>query len=528
MNIFILKGDLMQKRIISLVLAILMICGTYGCKKKANGDNSLVVMEDNSDINLAVASVGTLNPLETTSQSIQSIMNIVYEPLFEFDEKLNDVPVLAQSYSLSQDGRQITVKLRDDIKWHDGTNFTADDVIYTLSKLMHSNGFYKKTAGKISGFTATSKHEVVINLNRQELDFAYNLTFPILSKNTQYAGGFDFVPIGTGAYKFDTKSENEIVFVPNTSWHGDYEPKKKVVIKLLKDNFAVMEAFSVNEIDAIIPEEDESADYVPVGSSQTKQIVSQNMVFLGFNTAKIPTEIRRAIELLIDKQKIVEKDAYGYGKVCDISVNPNSWAYVSADLDGFSQDYIATLLARRGYVISDGVYSNGTNKTEYEIIVNSDNLSRTFIAETIAGTLNSAGFSVSVNKTDYSTYLSRINSGNFAMFVGETEMSSVIEPLEMVNKGNNYFWFDASELTGIYKELYGVRDKEKYVEITKKIVRKFSEDPPYIPLYFTTKEVFYGSNVSGITEPTLTQRYKNIGKWYFYNANTNDGEKADE
>lgn len=518
----------MQKRIISIVLAVSMIFAVCGCKNKFSKKDSLVVIEDSSDIKLGISELTTLNPLETKSKNIQSIMNIVYEPLFEYDEKMNIVPVLAESYRLSEDGRQITVKLREDVKWHDGTNFTADDVVYTLSKLIHSNGLYKNTADKISGFTAVSKYETVINLNRQELDFAYSLTFPILSKNTRYINSGDFVPLGTGAYKYAEKSENEIVFVPNSIWYGEPIPQKKVKVKLLRDSSAVLGAFSVNETDAIIPEENE--DYTSIGNAQTKSIITNNMVFLGFNTQnpKLLPEIRRAVELMLDKQKIIEKDAYGYGRICDISVNPNSWAYVSADLEGFSQDYIGTLLQRNGYVMSEGVYSNGENRMEFSIIVNSNNEKRVAVAERIAEMLSASGFAVSVNKTDYNTYLERINSGNFEMFVGEVETDCVINPLEMLDSKNNYFGFDTSELAQLNSELYGVQDKERYKDIVKQIVRKFSENPPYVPLFFKTTEVFYGTNVSGITEPTLTQRYKNIGNWYFYNASQKDEEKSND
>lgn len=519
----------MRKRTISAVLALVTLFTLTGCKKRLTDNDSIVVLEDNSDINLAISNTGTLNPFETSSNSIQSIMNIVFEPLFEYDEKLNIVPVLAESYKLSEDGRQITVRLRDDIKWHDGTNLTSDDVVYTLSKLVHSNGLYKKIADKINSFTATSKYEVVINLNRQELDFAYNLTFPILPTNTRYVDGYDFVPIGTGAYKYESKSENEIVFVPNSLWHGEPIPKKKVIIKILRDNSAVLEAFSVNEIDAIIPEENTGETSAAIGNSQRKQLVTSNMVFLGFNTqnSKLTPEIRRAIELLLDKQKILEKDAYGYGKVCDISVNPNSWAYVSADLEGFSQEYVAALLERSGYTLSDGVYSNSQGSMNFELIVNSNNEKRMAIADRIAETLSSSGFSVSVNKIDYNSYLDRIGNGNFEMFVGEVETSSPINPLELLDNNNNYFRFDVSELSELKYQLYGVRDKDKYRDTVRQIVRKFSENPPYVPLFFATTEVFYGTNVSGITEPTITQRYKNIGNWYFYNATTKDGEADD-
>lgn len=521
-----------MQKVMAVVLAVLLLPIFGGCKKVGitKENDSIVVLEDNTDINLAIANITSLNPLETKSKSVQSIMNIVYEPLFTYDEKINAVPVLADSYKLSDDGRQITVKLKDGVKWHDGTNFTSDDVIYTLSKLIHSDGLYRKTADKISGFTAISKNEVVINLNRQELDFAYNLTFPILSKSTRYVDSMDFEPIGTGAYKFGEKSENEIVLEPNLLWKGDVVPKKKVVIKLLRDSGALAQAFNVNETDAILSEEADEAGYAQNSNSQSKQIASQNMVFLGFNTQnpRLVPDIRRAIELLLDKQKIVEKNAYGYGKVCDISVNPDCWAYESANLSGYSQDYVAKLIEHNGYTMENGVYKNGEYSMELELLVNSDNEIRRKIADTIAETLSGVGFDVRVNAIDYNSYLDRINSGSYDMFVGEAETDSVINPLVMLDFGANYFNFDMTELRELSSELYGVSNKDKYKDIIKNIVRKFAENPPYVPLYFSTRGVFYGSNVSGITEPTLTDRYKNIEKWYLYSAKTEDGEKSDD
>lgn len=517
-----------MRKIIAVVLAALFIPLAGGCKKGGNDDenSAIVVLEDADDINLAIAAVSTLNPLETSSKSVQSIMNIVYEPLFSYDEKIEAVPILAKSYKLSEDGRQITVKLRDDVKWHDGTNFTADDVIYTLSKLVRSNGIYKKTAERIAGFTAISKNEVLINLNSRELDFAYNLTFPILSKQTRYVNDISFEPIGTGAYKFGSRSENEIILEPNSLWHGDVVPKKKVLIKLLRDSSALAEAFNVNETDAILSEEADDAGYAPKSKSQSKQIVSPNMVFLGFNTQnlRLVPEVRRAIELLLDKEKILEKNAYGYGRVCDVSINPDCWAYESADLTGYSQDYIAKLLEHSGFVMENGVYRNNEYSMALELLVNSDNETRCAIADTISETLSGAGFDVHVNAVNYNSYLSIIGSGDYDMFLGEVEADSVIDPLAMLDESENYFNFDTAELSELKAELYGVVDKGRYKSIIKDIVRKFAENPPYVPLFFTTRGVFYGPDVLGITEPTVSDRYKSIEKWYFYRTKTGNGE----
>ena len=518
-----------MRRITAAILAVLLIFTVSGCKKKGKGDegDTIVVLEDNTDISLAISGIDTLNPLETKSKSVQSIMNIVYEPLFELDEKINAVPVLAKSYKLSEDGRQITVKLRSDVKWHDGTVFNAEDVIYTLSKLIYSDGLYKKTADKISSFTAISNDEIVINFVKEELDFAYKLTFPILSKNTRYAKDADFLPIGTGAYKFAEKTESEIVLEPNTLWYGEAVPQKKVLIKLLRDNLAVTQAFNVNETDAILSEEAEDTQDMPKSNSQSKEIVSSNMVFLGFNTENpgFSPEVRRAIELLLDKQKILEKNAYGYGRTSDTSINPNSWAYESAGLDAYSQDYVAKLLDNAGYELKDGVYSNGQYTMEFEILVNSDNEQRMAIAETVSEMLSGAGFAVTVKTVGYNSYLSRISSGEFEMFIGETETDSVINPLAMLDNGKNYFGFDATELMVLQSNLYGETNQENYRKTVKTITRKFAENPPYIPLFFTTRSVLYAANVSGITEPTLTDRYKNIEKWYFYSAKA-EGEKT--
>lgn len=518
-----------MRKITALILAAALGMHICGCKKigKPDDNDSIVVLEENTDIKLAVSNIDTFNPLETASKSIQSIMNIVYEPLFTYDDKINAVPVLAKSYKLSEDGRRITVRLRDGVKWHDGTNFTAEDVVYTLSKLVRSNGLYKKTAEKIAGFTALSKNEVQINLNSQELDFAYELTFPVLSKNTRYKNNADFIPIGTGSYRFGEKRENEIIFDPNPLWHGDAVPQKKIVIKLARDNLEAAQAFNVNETDAILSEEADGAGYALKSNAQTRDIVSGNLIFLGFNTENpmLTPEVRRAIGLSMDKEKILKEKAYGYGRVCDISVNPDSWAYEGVASGEYSQDYIVKMLESRGYKLVDGVYSNGGQAMSFEILVNSDNDQRRAMAEAIAEMLSGAGFPSRVNAVSYNSYLEHINSGFYDMFVGEAETDSVIDPLALLDSGKNLFLFDASELKELRNGLYGERDKDDYKNKIKKIAAKFTENPPYIPLFFTTRSVIYGADVSGITQPTLTDRYKDIEKWYFYSTKTDEDEE---
>ena len=124
-----------------------MSLSLVSCKESEEGyveNGELVVIQDYSDITLGVYGIDTLNPVATKSKSVQKIMNIIYEPLFTIDENGKADPVLADSHSISDSGTQITIKLKNGVKWQDGTNFTAEDVTYTLSKMRDAGGLYSK------------------------------------------------------------------------------------------------------------------------------------------------------------------------------------------------------------------------------------------------------------------------------------------------------------------------------------------------------------------------------------------------
>lgn len=516
------------KKLLSVCIAAVLLFCTAACRQPENEtDNAvesgeLVVMSDTTDINLGIYEIDTLNPLETKSESVRNIMNIIYEPLFDRDAQGGSVPALAESYAVSEDGKTVTVNLRQDVKWHDGTVFTANDVIFTLSKLRSSQGFYRKTADKIRSFTATDKHQIRIELELPQPDFTPCLNFPILSAGSSYKTGTDFVPMGTGSYKFASRSSTEILLEPNEGWHGDTVSQKKIRVRILKDGNAAAEAFNVNELDAITSEELDPTVSAPKNNSQIKTVVSDKMVFLGFNAAVLPVNVRRAAILAVDKNKIVETEAYGHGVSADISINPSAWAY-SEYKTGLGTEHISTLLMQEGYRADGGVYVKDGQKLSVKILVNSENETRIRIARAICTALNTAGFSADIESVPYSEYLDRINSDSFDMFVGETETAPNMIPYAMLTGNDNYFNYDMSQLSGKIQQMYGVTDRSEYKNAVTQFIHAFYVNPPYLPLYFKTENVIYGSYVSGIEQPTDCDAYKDIEKWFFYNKNRKDG-----
>ena len=81
-----------------------------------------------------------INPILTSVNDVdRDIAALVYSGLTKYDKDGNIAPDLAEDYQVSQDGRIYTFKLRQNIKWHDGKPFTADDVVFTISAITDQN-----------------------------------------------------------------------------------------------------------------------------------------------------------------------------------------------------------------------------------------------------------------------------------------------------------------------------------------------------------------------------------------------------
>lgn len=502
----------------------------FGCKK-INIDNNdvsggeLVVIQDRSDIVIGAYNIDTLNPILTMSKSAQRIMNIVYEPLFTLDEEMSLVPVLAQSYSLSPDGKSVTVNLRKDVKWQDGTNFTVNDVIYTLSKLTNNEGIYSKTADKIESFTATGDYSLIITLSSPGPDFAYLLTFPIMSKNTNFTDDYSFEPIGTGSYKLASRTSTELYFEPNALWNQGQVSEKKITVKILKDDNTATNALNVKEIDAVSLESYDQDTNVPKLNAVSEIIPTDNMVFLGFNTASpvMTQNLRRSICDIIDKDKILVNNAYGKGKVCNLSINPSSWASKIPEREKID---VVNLMSAGGYKLESGVYFKDDIPLSARILVNADNELKCSIAQGVSDMLNASGINTVIDTVGYNDYLNKIKNDDFDMFIGEVVVPSNNNPAAMLENSDNYFNFDASGLQEVKASLYGVAEKDNVKSALSSFSNRFYLNPPYLPLYFKSDVVIYGSYVSGVEKPTFFDTFKGIEKWYFYDKYGADKEET--
>ena len=131
-----------------------------------------------NSINVGMTEFDTFNPLLTKSQTVKEVMQLVYEPLFELDEAMRAVPVLASGYSVSPDGLTYNITMKKDVVWHDGKSFDAYDAAYTMKHILAGDTEYGELLSDVADYRAVSNDTLRIVLKRAVPEFVAMLNFP--------------------------------------------------------------------------------------------------------------------------------------------------------------------------------------------------------------------------------------------------------------------------------------------------------------------------------------------------------------
>ena len=247
-----------------ITLVIYAIYVLYGPKKEQNNLSTIEVSEQEeneiiTNIRLPIVNFDTINPILSKNQNIQDISRLIYEPLLNIDENYKITLCLAKEWSKVNQTTYI-VKLKENIKWQDGTELTAKDVQFTIDRLKDENvsSIYAYNVQYVIGVEVIDDYTIRINLSREIPFFEYNLTFPIMSN--KYFENEDFVnterndhPVGTGMYKVSVENGNVKLKQNQNWWNKDNKDIKLTEINIIKySNMGeVYNALKIGAIDVL-------------------------------------------------------------------------------------------------------------------------------------------------------------------------------------------------------------------------------------------------------------------------------------
>ena len=285
----------------------------------------------------------TLASYVSTSGPIGLVMPKVYEGLFDYDNDGKMVPMLAESYEMSADGKTVTFKLRKNVRWHDGKPFTSADVKFTILEVLkkvHPRG--PNSFREVSRIDTPDDHTAIFHLDNpapymMRSFSAYEspmVPMHLLEGQDVKSASLANNPVGTGPFKFVEWKKGQYIRLDKNEdyWQEGLPYLDRIVGRFIPDastrtaameNGEVMYAAynAIPNIDAVRLKERDDIGVTTDGYSMINP-----MALIEFNTIEGPfvdPAIRRAISTAIDRRFMIDTIFFGYGKPATSALSSN-------------------------------------------------------------------------------------------------------------------------------------------------------------------------------------------------------------
>ncbi|MBQ3124718.1 MAG: hypothetical protein IJC09_04785 [Clostridia bacterium] len=517
MVVFLKKG-------IAILLSLVMLFAVCGCSvidnfKKASETpkpeketNEQESIKDNS-ITIGVVELDTYNPLVTKSVTMKNMLGFIFEPLFTLDENQNTVGVLAETCETSPDGKSIIIKLKQNVIWHDGALFTANDVVYTVKAILNSETNYGHLLENVASVSASDTQTVNVAFKRSVPEPALLMTFPVI-KSGSLSGTFR--AIGTGPFYLDYDKLSRF-----DSYYGKKAKLDCVKVKSIPDNDKFISLFNASVVDIADSEMIDMTEYTPRSNANVHGYVSDEMVFVGFNTNddvfRYP-EARRSVYAVIDRQNIASHIYFSRAEAAHYPMNPTRPFYPKTTENMHSDHGTAEKELRDGKWQKDkrGVYfrSNAGGVTYFgvEILVNSEDKERMKIAAEISDTMTDLGMRNTITTCSEAEFKTRVLNGNYDMFVGKTELLPNNDLTDFLLT-DNIFGYSDEEAEILLSQLGTLTTDEDKESVYGQLFELLKEKCPIAPVCFLKDSLITSAKLKSGVSPSVTGAVVMTGNW---------------
>ncbi len=313
----------------------------------------------------------TLDPQNHNETPAFNMLNNIYDALVAFDRNGKIQPRLAESWK-QLDELNLEIKLRKGVKWHDGTDFTAEDVKFTIDRYTNSlkepDAIKRlKRAGNlnmVTGVTVVDPLTVKITTDKPSPLLIPKLANEhIVSKKFVTDKGEQFLGLnamGTGAYKFvEWKKDDHLDMDANPTWWGAAggPTVKKLRFRPIPDAQTRISALQAGEVDIITNVAPEQAKQLETGAKTgVSSVPSVRVIFITLNTlddSPVPAlknvKVRQALNYAIDRDAIINNIMLGNGKKISSPINSYFFAYEDLPQYNYDPAKAKSLMAEAGF-----------------------------------------------------------------------------------------------------------------------------------------------------------------------------------
>lgn len=414
--------------------AVIAGCGASSSKSTAAGNTKA------QPLVMAPAPYGsyTANFNPFSSSANPGTDGFIYEPLFYFSTISNNhYALLGKSYAWSNGNKTLTVHLRSNVKWTDGTAFSSKDVVYTFDLLkanpaLDTSGVWQH----LSSVSASGPDTVVFNFKTADVPFGvyvletYIVPQHIWSKISDPAKYLNSKPVGTGPYELSSFTSQDYKFTANENYYLGKPPVPEIEIPAYDSNNALNTALASGSIGwsgQFMP--DIKGIYTSKSSNNHYFFAPYELVAL-FPNLKNPLlslPVRQAINVALNRPEMGTKGEYGYEKPASPTglILPAQSQYVAPGLptsETYNPSQAESILTKAGYKKnSSGVFVSPSGQPlQFTIQVPSGWSDWDADTALMAQELTSVGIKTGVVQDAYGEYVSNLQGGKYTLAMSWT------------------------------------------------------------------------------------------------------------
>lgn len=531
----------MTRTLILAVLSIALLPAFFSCKSQDKGGERAPVEEASESIagtqapepaegdwliyHLS-AEPATLNPV-TATDAYEGVVNggNIYETLLKRDnETLELIPLLAESWTISDDKLTYTFRIREGVKWQDGVPFTADDIVFSYETIMNPKvdapqlrSYYQE----IKDVVALDEHTVRFTYARPyflALEFCGGI--PIVPKHIFEKGDFNTnpagrAPVGTGPFKFvKWTTGREIVIEKNMDYWGEKPHLNKIVFRIITDPSVALQVLKRQELDvaSLTPIQWERQTGSPdfEKSFDKFSYYTPNYSYIGWNSERpyfSDKRVRRAMTYLVNRDLILNKIMFDLGAVVTNPFYINSPEY-DKDIKPIPYDpsQAARLLDEAGWTDhdGDGIRDKDGVKFAFEFLIPGGSETGEKIATILKEELDKMGISMDIRKTEWAVFTSRLNDRKFDAVTLAWSMGVESDPYQIwsstqAESGSNFVGFKNAEADRLIEQARQEFDRQKRIELYRKFSEIVHEEQPYTFLFCRKATVAVAKRFENVT-----------------------------
>ena len=469
-----------------LASALLAACGGGGGAVDVGGGDA--EQEGGGRGGTLVAAIGSepdqLDPQKTTAYPSFQVLENVFDTLVEPDENLEMQPALAESWETSEDGLTWTFALRDDVKWHNGRDFVADDVVFSYKRIMDEELSNAYRFSSVEDVKATDERTVEITLTQPTPGLLANLgafkgTAIVAEENV---GELAREPVGTGPFKFSEYAPGDsIEIVRNEDYWGGDVPLDGVRFTFVPEPTVALTNVQGGEAqwtDNLPPQQVESLR----GGEElnVEAVPSNDYWYFAANQARPPFDdprVRQALAYGIDREEITEAAKFGLATVNQTAIPEDSkyhYDYAPYERD---VDKAKSLLQEAGV----------SGRLPMELIVTNEFPETVTSGQVMQSQLKEIGVDVKVRTLDFAAWLDAQGKGDFDAFMlgwlGNIDPDDFYYAQHHSTGTNNFQKYANPEVDEALDAARAETDDQARQELYDTAVKQIVDDASYVYLY---------------------------------------------